>query len=691
MNVNRALFALISAERIMKKYLFALKIQGLEYLRNRKLSLPFLFGTSIILSLFFSAMLGAFGVIVSPDAFKDSLAELLQLVNLLLFILTSLLSFEYGRRVINDKSIKVLSLNKQTLRLTVFSLNGITLLMSATVLVIMLIGVLLCAFSAGLAAYEISNILLYTLIHSGAVLLVAPLVGFTLAICLKNLMGYSALLLIFVWLSPLTGALLRSFQNSVFSDGRIAFFLKFFQTFLVEPFDVIAFSERAILDSVYLLPTEPYRALLIFVWLLPLFFSLCLIAHRKREFAVPVFLVTFVIFSAAWGAGSNHVNLPRMTLAPNVNDISDLTLAYQEVHEIIPDASSAIPAVENYAMEFTVRNRLSAEVTVVLTEPISNHPYFTLYRGFRINGIADEFGNELGFRQEGDFVIIDSENNSAKALHFSYSGSGGGHYSNSQGIFLTSAFPYYPWPGKQHYQIDRRFNFRRGEVWNIEVKVNAPFDEVLTPTGQNVANTNEFVTIPSSSLTLMAGQISYIGDDATFRIFGGERYLEWQIEHLDERARHEIVERAQDLRQRFGLEGDVTDDPFSIVKVPTFPRFSNLYNIPVSQDFYVLSSDIAGTDEDRIVAWMALRGIEQSEESRYIFAATLSYLSDPSWYDNSEANLFSPDSPYSIPFVIADAIGREGGDVIFGALGDFFMQQGDTLTSEDMLKFMRGK
>jgi len=497
---------------------------------------------------------------------------------------------------------------------------------------------------------------------------------------------------IFLLLSPLLDTLSWSIKNALWY-GQNAEILAIIQYVLVEPFNVTGSLEGVVLDSVYLIPSEIYQALLILVWLVPLLVACVLYSYGKKPLILPLLIGTFIVLGLSWGYGSTYQNLPRNTFAPSVNDFSAGTIAYQDWHGTASGVTLDIPTVENYQMEFRVTHRLNAEVSMTLEEPIADHPFFTLYRGFRISSITDEFGNDLDFVRDDDFFKVVSVDDGARTLHVSYSGTGGGHFSNVQGIFLTSAFPYYPWPGKQQYWTEWLINPRRGEVHRIEVKVDAPFDEVLTPQGQNVANLSDFTLISSDDLTLMAGQLEQIGCEDTFKIFGGKRTLEWfEREWLDAESRIEIVDRSHELREMFGLNTEDSHEMYAIVALPTMTRFSNLYDLPVCRGNYVLTTEISGMDKNRASALLALRGIERHEETRDVFAAFLSYLSDPLWY-SPENNFLHPDDPlaWSYPYIIFDAVNRDGGDVIFRIVVDFLMQRGDITTEEQLIAYLEGQ
>lgn len=672
----------------MKMLLFALKMQIWEYYRNKVLRYLLLFGVLLIFFLlfYFITAPGGFGNPLIPGNFQDVLTGTTPLTNLLLFALFAILSFEYTLQVFKKGSLGVLSLRKKAFRLVAAAQNCVTLAISLIVLFVMELGVSICCHLAGLTSSETLNVLSYILTYSGITIIVAPILGFVLACCFRRTTGYSIMLLFLLFLSPLRDGLLQPIQNTLWNAKSLPI-LTLVQHILIEPFNIASPAERVTFDFVYLIPAEPYQILIALVWLVPLLASGAFIVYRKRRLVVPVFAVSFIALSLLWAAGSNSLSLPRWTFAPNVNDISDGSFAYFDKRETISGMTANIPTVERYKMQFCVRNRLNAKVAMKLAEPIADCPYFTLYRGYRVKNVTDEYGHTLKFKQEDDFITVTPVDDKAKELLITYAGTGNGNYSNNQGIFLLGAFPYYPWPGKQLYRVDRSSNPRRGEVRRIEVKVDAPFDEVLTPQGQNVANLKAYAAVSSSSLTLMAGQLGQSGDKSTYQVYAAKRELESSVVELDDQGWAAALKRSYDYRRKLGLSDEELSDMFSIVLLPTFPGYSNLYTIPVYQDNYVLIPGMSGFDKNQVSALLALRGLEKNARTNVVFGALFAYLCDPESYNPEDY----PKGAVPPELMITAAVRKQGEKAVLKKIGGFLASKDSTMTGERFLKSLGGK
>lgn len=97
--------------------------------------------------------------------------------------------------------------------------------------------------------------------------------------------------------------------------------------------------------------------------------------------------------------------------------------------------------------DFTIDRLLDADVTLHVDKADLNLYCFTLYHGYRMKEVKDQNGEKLEFRQEGDYLTVQSSGKEVSALTFSYSGFNGHCYTTSQGIFLPGYLEYYPVPG----------------------------------------------------------------------------------------------------------------------------------------------------------------------------------------------------------------------------------------------------
>lgn len=172
---------------------------------------------------------------------------------------------------------------------------------------------------------------------------------------------------------------------------------------------------------------------------------------------------------------------------------------------------------------------------------------------------------------------------------------------------------------------------RRGDVETIRVRTSSTFAEIFTPQGIVLTSGDTHAYIPADAVTLMAGQVSRVGDDETLFFYGGETDLMWYDipgdywNINDIRVRERILTEAYTLRVKMGL-ADVEMQTQAFVLVPTFPAYSNLYVFPVNQGKYIL---VAANNVTDFVTALAFQDIPQGYEKRELYEVVYRYLSDP--------------------------------------------------------------
>lgn len=134
--------------------------------------------------------------------------------------------------------------------------------------------------------------------------------------------------------------------------------------------------------------------------------------------------------------------------------------------------------ITSYDMTFDIKNELKGNVTVNVDKPDLSEYKFTLYYGYKLNGITNSNGDKLDYSRDGDYITVYSDS-ATDSLTFKYKGLNMNYYSNSQGSYLPSGFAYYPINGF-HYVYDvatseqGRIGTRLETPVPIRVKVNTP-------------------------------------------------------------------------------------------------------------------------------------------------------------------------------------------------------------------------
>jgi hypothetical protein len=444
-------------------------------------------------------------------------------------------------------------------------------------------------------------------------------------------------------------------------------------------------------DAIYLLPCEPYQWVLPRVWTLSLLIGLFVSLHKNRRYPLIATALSFLITTSLWASYGARIALPRYSdVTPS--DIQDSSLMPELALEL-PRAitlkqsaySEPIPDVAEYRLDLQVKNMLSGKVSMTLDEPFSDTPEFTLFRGYKVKKINNAEGKTLNFSQKGDHLtILTPGQEHTKKFVFEYAGSGWGNYANYQGIFLPGSFPWYPWPGRQtFYWQDDRFDInvssympRRGTVKKMQVKIESTFSKVLTPQGVAIRKSGSYTPVPSESLTLMAGEVQAIGDKETFMVYGGTSTLavfghpqSGDINIADKQIRQQILEQTYELRQKMGFKNPNALNVRTIIIVPTYPRYNNLYDMPVYQDGSIL---IAGDTVYDYAVILALQDIPQAYEKREVYECLTRYFT-------------SDDLPGETGSLFIDLIQTKGEDYTIRAVTKYLIDESRTESGKEFL------
>ena len=208
--------------------------------------------------------------------------------------------------------------------------------------------------------------------------------------------------------------------------------------------------------------------------------------------------------------------------------------------------------VKKYNMEFIIRNQLEAVVSMEIEQNERQNEYpFTLYHEYKIQKVYDQDGNTLKYKRKNDYILIYPTNNTSK-ISIEYCGTGSPYYSESNGTYLTSGFPFFPFPG---YSIV--FDEVNGCFANLELEKEADFDIRIKSSNKFYCNLlkeseNHFVGA-SKEIILLSGMVSEYTYGtirflypSTFR----QEIVEEQIEIFMERMSQEYEELLPTLENK---------------------------------------------------------------------------------------------------------------------------------------------
>lgn len=106
-------------------------------------------------------------------------------------------------------------------------------------------------------------------------------------------------------------------------------------------------------------------------------------------------------------------------------------------------------SVVKYEMNLTIKNQLSAEVTMFLDDDSLKSYIFTLYHGFTVKSAKNQDGVSLDFTRDGDYIEITGSGASTASIKLSYEGYNPCYFTHSQGIALSGNLPFFPRGGYQ--------------------------------------------------------------------------------------------------------------------------------------------------------------------------------------------------------------------------------------------------
>ncbi|MCM1487811.1 MAG: hypothetical protein NC203_05525, partial [Firmicutes bacterium] len=194
-----------------------------------------------------------------------------------------------------------------------------------------------------------------------------------------------------------------------------------------------------------------YRIALLSAWIFIFAFILSTkIYHSKvtRNLISAICIVLCIINIIIYAQPSSK-NI--MNFSPNEGLASDFWY-YDEIEQKKEKANFEILS---YKLDLNVTNKLNVKAELVMGENLDEYK-FTLYHGYKVNNIHDYNGNDLKFKQEGDYLTV-FNNVNVTSIYMEYCGSSTKFYSNTQGMVLPGFFPFYPHPGQKYvYNLDEQ-------------------------------------------------------------------------------------------------------------------------------------------------------------------------------------------------------------------------------------------
>ena len=341
-------------------------------------------------------------------------------------------------------------------------------------LLIYIIAGIVC--SAGAAA--IFHVLAHIVINFFVVPLIGTLLGAVLAIYAKRGVAYIVLLVITFFSSPaVNGFCADLYYSTGISANRWLRVFPFMtpSSFFYTPNIAYGYSLR------------PYRLFAFLMWILVLCALLLFFFARNRY--GKHFLVLGV---ACLTLGLCCAPIVLQNNSDNIEDIESTEEVGGEIRYYIINKTSPPDAcpefkITSYDMELKLSNVLHAEVKVSVSPSNLDIYGFTLYHGYKVKEVKDESGRDLKFRQNDDWIEVESAGETS-SLTFTYSGYSNTHYSNGQGAALPGTFAYYPRAGYVTCYGDTGYEtltLDEPTQFDVKIKNRKKFFTNLNRTGKN--------------------------------------------------------------------------------------------------------------------------------------------------------------------------------------------------------------
>lgn len=403
--------------------------------------------------------------------------QIILLASLLHFIFYSLISYEFccsDQAVGIDEFARTIENGKSRLLL-----SKIVVLMSLTIpnlilnIIVTVIGAIVGHVGAALL-----QILGHLILNLAVLPAVGILFGAVLACGAKRGAAYIIMAAATFLSSPIAGSFGATiYQSTGFSAGILMRLFPFMtpSTMLISPNMAYGYSLR------------PYRIFAYAVWILVLCAVLLFYMSNERGkkkqllsaavcLAAGLCLIPFVFRS------NSDIIYDDMNSEGAGREIS-----YYERNKVTLPKACPEFKITAYDMDLKFSNVLHADVKVSVSPSNLDIYGFTLYHGYKVKSVRDESGRALKFRQNDDWIEVESVGETS-SLTFTYSGYSNTHYSNGQGASLPGTFAYYPRAGYVTCYGDNGYEtltLDEPTQFDVKIKNRKKFFTNLDRTGKN--------------------------------------------------------------------------------------------------------------------------------------------------------------------------------------------------------------
>ena len=411
------------------------------------------------------------------DDFFSGLCVLI-LGSLVYFVFFAFISYEFGRMDFSVGFEECCSAIKYGRVEAIEARILVMIFLAMPCLIINLLIYIIAGIVCSAGAAAIFHVLAHIVINFFVVPLIGTLLGAVLAIYAKRGVAYIVLLVITFFSSPaVNGFCADLYYSTGISANRWLRVFPFMtpSSFFYTPNIAYGYSLR------------PYRLFAFLMWILVLCALLLFFFARNRY--GKHFLVLGV---ACLTLGLCCAPIVLQNNSDNIEDIESTEEVGGEIRYYIINKTSLPEAcpefkITSYDMELKLSNVLHAEVKVSVSPSNLDIYGFTLYHGYKVKEVKDESGRDLKFRQNDDWIEVESAGETS-SLTFTYSGYSNTHYSNGQGASLPGTFAYYPRAGYVTCYGDTGYEtltLDEPTQFDVKIKNRKKFFTNLNRTGKN--------------------------------------------------------------------------------------------------------------------------------------------------------------------------------------------------------------
>lgn len=184
------------------------------------------------------------------------------------------------------------------------------------------------------------------------------------------------------------------------------------------------------------------------------------LSQRKKRFSASCCGAATVLLFALYMLpnGASYMNIDMN--AENISDAWDEDYNYYYTHTEQTGSLEHHESEENfkitkYVADIHVNRILKADVKVYVDKPELETYMFSLRHEYRVTSVEDERGEQLNYRQEGDWITLQPEDAGKHSKFvFHYQGASKKFYSTSQAVRLPAYLAYLPFSGKRYLFLD---------------------------------------------------------------------------------------------------------------------------------------------------------------------------------------------------------------------------------------------